>query len=510
MYFLNLSRHFCFNYTLLIFYWILCILVHKNGINCIPIDKSSINYINSKSEIYSSSSGYEIVSLQNPDISNAIEFLNLYGYIHNSIPTNKEFSHALKRFQDFNSLDVTGNLDSETLYAMDKPRCGNPDYIKSHVHRRSKRFQTVAKWENKIVDGELSLKWYIGSYTKDMSRSDLKQTVQKAFYVWSSQHKLHTVSKKFVLSFNEAESESDADIVIKFAEGDHGDQKSFDGPGSPNKGNILAHTFFPNKQVHLKLNGDIHLDDYENWVSENSRKEGVNLLQVLIHEIGHSLGLGHSKKKQSVMFLQYKRDHSSRPKLDIDDMCGLYWTYIGKNEMCLQYFTLSDVAFMHTASDYDEIINDQFKEEANLIDKIEDNYSKDLSYKHIKKLLKHSEVPLCKQDPRIERHFKLMLSKHLSFSDSASSIRAKMMCAFYEGLHKTYNTGVTIDLEKIRIQYQLHDVKHLPIVNNNSSLDETDIPIDSPLLDSSHYNEEYFEKLLQLIYNETGDMEFSF
>uniref|UniRef100_A0A0K0G1N3 FI21212p1 (inferred by orthology to a D. melanogaster protein) n=1 Tax=Strongyloides venezuelensis TaxID=75913 RepID=A0A0K0G1N3_STRVS len=455
---------------------------------------------------------YDIVSLDNPDIYNAVNYLNLYGYIHNSLPTTKEFSHAIKRFQDFNSLDVTGTLDLETIYTMGKPRCGNPDFIKSHVQRRSKRFQTVAKWENKIKDGELSLKWYIGSYTKDMTRNDLRQTVQKAFHVWSSQHKLHTVPKKFVLSFNEAEGESDADIVIKFAEGEHGDSKSFDGPGSPNKGNILAHTFFPNKQVHLKLNGDIHLDDYEFWVSENSRKEGVNLLQVLIHEIGHSLGLGHSKKKQSVMFLQYKRDHGSRPKLDIDDMCGLYWTYIGKNEMCLQYFTLSDISVHHTSNDYDEIVvSDQFIEEGNLIDKPppDSGTSKMSSFKNIKKIFKNTEVPLCKHDPRIQKHFKLMLRKHLSFDEESSTIKSQMMCAFYEGFHKTFNTGILLDMEKIRIQYQLHYAKYLSFVNGMPSGDnnnDIDTSSTSPLLNSSFYNEEYFDNLLQFLYNETGEI----
>ncbi|CEF66012.1 FI21212p1 [Strongyloides ratti] len=454
---------------------------------------------------------YDVVSLENPDIYNAVNYLNLYGYIHNSLPTTKEFSHAIKRFQDFNSLDVTGILDLETLYAMGKPRCGNPDYVKSHILKRSKRFQTVAKWENKIKDGELSLKWFIGSYTKDMTRNDLRQTVQKAFHVWSSQHKLHTVPKKFVLSFSEAETESEADIVIKFAEGEHGDSKAFDGPGSPNKGNILAHTFFPNKQIHLKLNGDIHLDDYEFWISENSRKEGVNLLQVLIHEIGHSLGLGHSKKKQSVMFLQYKRDHGSRPKLDIDDMCGLYWTYIGKNEMCLQYFTLSDISVHHTSNDYDEIVvSDQFMEEGNLIDKTSDiKKSKNLSYKNIKNLFKNTEVPLCKHDPRIQKHFKLMLQKHMSFDEETSTIKSQMMCAFYEGFHKIFNTGILLDMEKIRIQYQLHYAKHLPFVSDTSSTNsnnDIDISSTSPRLNPSFYNEEFFDNLLQFLYNETGEI----
>lgn len=54
-----------------------------------------------------------------------------------------------------------------------------------------------------------------------------------------------------------------------WAEGDHGDAHKFDGAGRDGS-NILAHTFYPNYQSKVNLNGDIHLDDYESWNVDGS------------------------------------------------------------------------------------------------------------------------------------------------------------------------------------------------------------------------------------------------
>ena len=57
----------------------------------------------------------------------------------------------------------------------------------------------------------------------------------------------------------------------------HGDNEPFDGPSG-----ILAHAFFPG------YGGDIHFDEDETWTHRTYT--GVNLMQVAVHEIGHSLG----------------------------------------------------------------------------------------------------------------------------------------------------------------------------------------------------------------------------
>jgi hypothetical protein len=60
---------------------------------------------------------------------------------------------------------------------------------------------------------------------------------------------------------------------------------SFDG-----KGNVLAHGFFPNNDECL----EIHFDKSENWYFGDSSKtpdRQTNFYTVLLHEIGHTLGI---------------------------------------------------------------------------------------------------------------------------------------------------------------------------------------------------------------------------
>lgn len=93
----------------------------------------------------------------------------------------------------------------------------------------------------------------------------------------------------------------------------------FDGPG-----NVLAHAFYPEEMQ--SLSGDIHFDYDENW-KENSTNlaDGVDFFSVAVHELGHSLGLGHSTVYSSIMFPYYKGAGSYA--LDFDDIFAMYELY---------------------------------------------------------------------------------------------------------------------------------------------------------------------------------------
>lgn len=87
----------------------------------------------------------------------------------------------------------------------------------------------------------------------------------------------------------------------------------------------MAHAFFPYEQG--SLGGDIHFDDDENWkINPNDYDDGIDFFTVAVHELGHSLGLGHSPVRNSIMFPYYK-GYSATFALGYDDILAMYQLY---------------------------------------------------------------------------------------------------------------------------------------------------------------------------------------
>jgi len=62
-------------------------------------------------------------------------------------------------------------------------------------------------------------------------------------------------------------------------------------------GGVLAHAFYPQ-------NGETHFDDEEQWVDREH--DGIDLMTVTAHELGHALGLGHSEVPGALMAPYYQ------------------------------------------------------------------------------------------------------------------------------------------------------------------------------------------------------------
>ena len=87
----------------------------------------------------------------------------------------------------------------------------------------------------------------------------------------------------------------DIDIKISFGPKEHGDGLDFDGMNG-----VLAYAYLPGRS---NISGDAHFDDDEDWSETNF--VGKQLLQTITHVLGHSLGLGHSNVRGSVMYFAY-------------------------------------------------------------------------------------------------------------------------------------------------------------------------------------------------------------
>ena len=150
------------------------------------------------------------------------------------------------------------------------------------------------------------LTYAIENFPAKLSREDVEITVRKALQMWSNMSQL---------TFTRVTAKPD--INIKFVTGFHGDGHPTDGPGME-----LAHAFSPLNNTGLA--GDIHFDGDETFTVNGGN--GVDLLWVTVHELGHSLGLKHTSHTDSVMFPYYK-GYTPNLQLDSDDKEGIQQLY---------------------------------------------------------------------------------------------------------------------------------------------------------------------------------------
>jgi len=166
--------------------------------------------------------------------------------------------------------------------------------------------ETVAKFRAISQWGKTSITYYFVNGTGKINGNTERDLIRAAFALWADETPL---------TFNEVADSAQADILVGWAEGEHGDGDPFDGPGD-----VLAHASYPNpyqdKQVFL------HFDDAERWV--NSETQNVDLLTVAAHEIGHNLGLDHSNDPNALMYPSYSEPHRFLGQDDIAGAQSLY------------------------------------------------------------------------------------------------------------------------------------------------------------------------------------------
>lgn len=93
-----------------------------------------------------------------------------------------------------------------------------------------------------------------------------------------------------------------ADILIGWYSGDHGDVKPFDG-----RSHKRGHAYYPTYNGGVPSDGDVHFDAEEVWRVDGS---GItigetHLPTVAAHEVGHALGLPHNTCANSIMQQEY-------------------------------------------------------------------------------------------------------------------------------------------------------------------------------------------------------------
>ncbi|KXJ21533.1 macrophage metalloelastase [Exaiptasia diaphana] len=240
------------------------------------------------------------VVLADDDKTFALKYLDQYHYISPTRSGTHDVNKAIKNFQQYFHLPVSGKLDEATVGLMKKSRCGVSD---EEGGARRRRYVTVGNW------GKTNLTYYV-DYGDDLGKQVQDRIFYKAFQFWAD------VS---MVTFTQVDSPKKADIKISFGykshdgtTGEHMCAYPFDGEGG-----VLAHAYFPD-------DGRAHFDEAERFTHESL--DGTDLLWVATHEFGHSLGLEHTNIEGAVMY-PYYNGYKPNMKLHSDDIAGIQSLY---------------------------------------------------------------------------------------------------------------------------------------------------------------------------------------
>ena len=206
---------------------------------------------------------------------------------------------SVEEMQEFYGLVVDGDTGPQTLAAMNLPRCGVKDL----------RLAADCKWQGKTHltywcgPGFNLFKRRLGKPGRKASR----EMIDAGFRTWAR-------VSPFTFERRIGPAPGAIDIWIG---GGVALRYDFDGPG-----NVLAWADMPYGKFDVL---ETRFDARERWTHDpNAGSTWVYALSVWLHELGHLLGLGHSRNADDIMAAYYNPDVRELQSGDIQRIQRLY------------------------------------------------------------------------------------------------------------------------------------------------------------------------------------------
>lgn len=164
--------------------------------------------------------------------------------------------------------------------------------------------------------------WHIVNFPENKDKYKLILVFEKVFkIIQRTIDEIQPIGQ--ILHFESTNEIEKANFIFSFGEGMHNVYNKDEVTTCPadfdGKSGVLAHAF--DLKAGKPYGGQIHLDLAENWDEMfSSNGKGIHLLTVVLHELLHGLGLGHSTVRDSVMYPTYNGEKSH---LRLDDKLGL-------------------------------------------------------------------------------------------------------------------------------------------------------------------------------------------
>jgi len=259
--------------------------------------------------------------------------LTFWGYTR---PASRPVRIGLRAYQEAYGLRVTGNLTRETCRHLNAYRCARSDAVRpiegdmARLRISDFKPRVLSIGAGLTVEPEINVDTTLGpdhQYDAVNARwshhsiryalaagipvgvgEDAWPAVQQAFATWARDGSV-TLS---------ASDQKNAEVRVLWTPGPAGDPNSTDPFYGPD--GYVAYGYYPYPQLG-ELAGDLHFNSNDSWSTDG---HGLDVETVALHEIGHCLGIGHSRNQDSTMWPQYKSLQRDVTAADRQELARIY------------------------------------------------------------------------------------------------------------------------------------------------------------------------------------------